>query len=181
MQLSCAAAAPPWLCAHLAIALYLVPSVALAVLIAILARLHPVFFILTLAGTLCHELAHLVAGLLTGARPVALSIIPRRLKLAGQRSQWRLGYVSFARLRWYNAAPAALAPFVIVLIPLAVAWWRTRGDWHFGALDLLLAALLAPQWLSFWPSGTDWRLAARSWPYLVIFSAAALAWWHFHL
>jgi hypothetical protein len=180
-NLSCTAIAPLWVCGVGDLALYLIPSAALAVLIAILARIHPLFFIFTLAGTICHELAHLLAGLLVGARPVSMSIMPKRLQLPGQRTQWRLGFVSFTRLRWYNAAPAALAPFVIVLIPLTVAWWRTRGQWHFGGTDLILAVLLAPQWLSFWPSATDWRLAARSWPLLVIAILAASAWVHFRL
>ena len=41
--------------------------------------------------------------------------------------------------------------------------------------------LLAPQFLSFWPSPVDWRLALRSWPWLVIIIAAAapgLRWHH---
>ena len=143
--------------------LYLAPSAALAVVIRILAASHPFFFLFTLAGTICHELAHYCAGLVTGARPGALSIIPRRVG-----RHWELGSVTLNRVRWYNAAPAALAPVVIILIPLAVAWWRTRGPWHFMALDAAIAFALAPQFLSFWPSGTDWRIAARSWPYLFI-------------
>jgi hypothetical protein len=54
-----------------------------------------------------------------------------------------------------------------------VAWWRTRGDWRFGPADLCLTLVLAPQFLSFWPSPVDWRLAVRSWPWIVIIIAAA--------
>jgi hypothetical protein len=36
-----------------------------------------------------------------------------------------------------------------------------------------MTLLLAPQFLSFWPSPVDWRLALRSWPWLVIIIAAA--------
>jgi len=86
---------------------------------------------------------------------------------------WELGSVTFANLRWYNAAPAALAPLLVLLVPLAVAWWRTRGHWHFGPADLALTLLLAPQFLSFWPSPIDWKLALRSWPYLLIVPPAA--------
>lgn len=180
MPSSCAAFAPALLCAHGDIALYLLPSAALAFLIFILSRLHPLFFLLTLAGTICHELAHLVVGQLVGARPVSLSIIPRRIALPGKRWQWRLGSVTLSRVTWYNAAPSALAPLLIVLLPLGVAWWRTRGDWHFAPLDLALALALAPQWLSFWPSAADWRIAARSWPCLLIIAgiAVAISLWH---
>jgi hypothetical protein len=166
---------------NLDLLLYLAPSAALAVVIAILARLHPVFFLFTLAGTICHELAHLLAGLAVGARPVAISIIPRRVAAAGGRVQWRLGSVSLTRLRWYNAAPAALAPLALIALPFIAAWWRTRGgDWHFVPVDIVIAFLLAPQFLSFWPSGADWRIAARSWPYPIVLIAVGAAWWYWH-
>jgi hypothetical protein len=88
--------------------------------------------------------------------------------------------VTFANLRWYNAAPAALAPFLVLALPFAVAWWRTRAPWHFGPVDLALTPVLAPQFLSFWPSPVDWKLALRSWPYLFVIGAGlcAVAWLH---
>jgi len=88
------------------------------------------FFVLTAAGTLCHELAHFGVGLLTNAEPVGLNLIPRR-----KGKVWELGFVTFANLRWYNAAPAALAPLLVLLLPLLVAAWRTRPGWHFEPLD----------------------------------------------
>jgi hypothetical protein len=167
---ACNAVVPAILCRHADIALYLLPSAALAFLIWIGSGAHPFFFLFTAAGTLCHELAHFSVGLLAGAEPTGLTVIPRRTGRS-----WELGSVTFANLRWYNAAPAALAPLLVLLLPFAVAWWRTRPGWHFGGLDLALAFLLAPQFLSFWPSPVDWRLAARSWPYLVLAAALALA------
>ena len=174
--LGCAAHLPAFLAGHLPvwgcgvgeILLYLVPSLALAFLIWLVTTLHPLFFLFSALGTLCHELAHFSVGLLLGAEPTGFSIIPRRLGRT-----WELGSVTFANLRWYNAAPAALAPVLVLLVPLAVAWWRTRGDWRFGPTDLLLTFVLAPQFLSFWPSPVDWRLALRSWPWIVIIIAAA--------
>jgi len=164
---SCRGIAPVLVCQHADILVYLLPSVALAVVIRILAATHPVFFLFTVAGTICHELAHLVAGFLTGAGPAHFTVIPRR---KGQH--WELGSVTLTRVRWYNAAPAALAPFAIILIPLAVAAWRTRPGWHFQVVDLAIAFALAPQMLSFWPSKVDWVIALRSWPYLIITAAA---------
>ena len=164
---------PAWGCDLAAMGLYLVPSLALAFLIWIVTAAHPLFFIFSAAGTLCHELAHFSVGLLLGAEPVGFSIIPRR---SGRT--WELGSVTFANLRWYNAAPAALAPFLVLLLPLAAAWWRTRGDWRFGPADLALTLLLAPQFLSFWPSPVDWKLARRSWPWLlIVLTTAALLYW----
>ena len=171
---TCRALAPAVLCQHSDLLVYLIPSAALAFLIRLLAGTHPVFFLFTVAGTICHELAHFCVGLLTGARPTALTVIPRRVG-----KHWELGSVTLTRVRWYNAAPAALAPFLIILLPLAVAWWRTRPGWTFQPLDLALAFALAPQFLSFWPSGGDWRIALRSWPYLFIIGA--IGWLCFNL
>ena len=171
---SCRALAPAVLCQHTDVLVYLIPSAALAFLIRLLAGTHPFFFLFTVAGTFCHELSHFCIGLLTGARPTALTVIPRRV---GQH--WELGSVTLTRVRWYNAAPAALAPIVIIALPFAVAWWRTRPGWHFQPLDLAIAFALAPQFLSFWPSRGDWRIALRSWPYLFII--AGVAWLCFKL
>jgi hypothetical protein len=151
---------------HADLLLYLVPSIALAVLIHVLTSTHPLFFVLNLPGTLCHELCHFCVGLVTGAAPSSLTIVPRRTGRG-----WDLGSVTLMRVRWYNAAPAALAPVMLLAIPVAVAWYRTRPGWHFAPLDLALAFLLAPQFLSFWPSASDWRLAMRSWPYLLLAGA----------
>jgi hypothetical protein len=170
---TCRAMAPLWLCQHGDLLLYLLPSLVLAALIRFLAGAHPLFFLLTLAGTFTHELMHWLVGLLSGARPGGFTIIP--VKKAGH---WELGSVTLMRVRWYNAAPAALAPLLIILIPLGVAWWRTAPGWHFQAFDLLIAFALAPQFLSFWPSAIDWKIAWRSWPYLIIIGAALWAAWH---
>jgi hypothetical protein len=173
---SCRAIAPAFACQHADLLLYLAPSVALAILIRALAGSHPVFFLFTVAGTICHELAHYCVGLLTGARPTALTVIPRRVAHA----HWELGSVTLTRVRWYNAAPAALAPFLIILLPLLVAHWRTAPGWRFQPADLAIAFALAPQFLSFWPSAVDWRIALRSWPYLLIIAAAGALLFHYH-
>jgi hypothetical protein len=173
---ACRAAAPAYLCQHGDMLLYLLPSAALALLIRFLAGTHPIFFLFTAAGTLCHELMHFIVGWLTGARPGGLTILP--VKKTGH---WELGSVTLTRVRWYNAAPAALAPVLIVLIPFAVAWWRTVPGWKFQLLDLPLAFALAPQFLSFWPSALDWKIAWRSWPYLFVIAALACLHWRQYL
>lgn len=169
----CTAAGPA-----LDIVLYLVPSAALAVLLWIASHAHPAFFVFTAAGTLCHELAHFSVGLLTNAEPVGMRVFPRRIKRPKGGHNWELGSVTFANLRWYNAAPAALAPLLVLLVPLGVAWWRTRAGLVFEPLDLAIMPLLAPQWLSFWPSPVDWKLAARSWPWAPLLALGAA--WYFH-
>jgi hypothetical protein len=171
---TCRAIAPAFVCQHSDMLLYLLPSALLAVVIRILAGKHPFFFLFTVAGTACHELAHYTVGLLTGASPGAVTIIPRR-----KGKHWELGSVVLNRVRWYNAAPAALAPLLIILIPLVVAWWRTSSPWSFQLVDIAIAFALAPQFLSFWPSRIDWRIALRSWPWLFILVPLAWLAWHF--
>jgi hypothetical protein len=160
---SCRAFAPKYLCHHLDVLIYLAPSAALALMIYLLGRRHDFFIVFYFAGTICHELAHFLAGLMTGAKPGRFTVIPRR---SGR--EWTLGYVEFKNLRWFNAAPTALAPFLILLIPVGVALWRVARPWSFDWTDLGIAFLLAPQFLSFWPSRQDWGLAVASWPYLVL-------------
>lgn len=153
-------------------AVYLVPSMLLAALIRFLAALHPIFFLFRLAGTICHEIAHFSVGMLTGASPQSFSIIPRR-----SGNSWRLGAVTLTNVRWYNAAPAALAPLLIMLIPVLVAFLRTQNGVHFEVIDIVLAFVLAPQFLSFLPSIADWKIALRSWPYLFLGGGI---WWLLH-
>ncbi|MGH8853815.1 MAG: hypothetical protein ACREWI_06005 [Telluria sp.] len=171
----CVSWLPATACAGADMLLYLLPSAALALLLWIGSGAHPFFFLFTAAGTLSHELAHFSVGLLTNAEPVGLSVFPKRIKKPGKGHNWELGSVTFANLRWYNAAPAALAPLLVLGLPFAVAWWRTRHGWVFEPLDLALAVFLAPQFLSFWPSPVDWRLAARSWPWIPILAIGVLA------
>ncbi len=182
MSFACGAWLPAAVCAAagpgLDIVLYLIPSAALAVLLWIASSAHPGFFVFTAAGTLCHELAHFSVGLLTNAEPVGMSVFPRRIKRPKGGHNWELGSVTFANLRWYNAAPAALAPLLVLLVPLGVAWWRTRGGLAFEPVDLAIMFFLAPQFLSFWPSLVDWKLAARSWPWAPLL-ALVLACWYF--
>ena len=162
----------PWLHSHADAVLYLAPSLALALVIRALTRRHPFFFVFQLAGTLCHELAHLIAGFVTGARPASFTVMPKRV---GRR--WELGAVVLTRVTWYNAAPAALAPLLLILLPWWVAVLRTRPGWHIEWIDAALAFLLAPQFFACWPSNADWKIAMRSWPVLFI---AALAWPAYH-
>ncbi len=105
-------------------------------------------------GTVAHELLHYVAGLLFGARPLSLSVIPRRKPDGG----WLLGSVSFARLRWWNSVPVGLAP--LALMP--------AGGWVF-AVSCAQPVLSGSAWgmkllaaqclLAGWPSPRDWAHA----------------------
>jgi hypothetical protein len=174
LEIDCPAFLPPWTCDHWNVLLYLTPSLVLAVIFRLLARSHPMFFGLYLSGTILHELAHLLAGFVTNARPVDFSVIPRRTV----GNQWILGSVSFANIRWYNAAFVGLAPVLILFVPIFVAVGRLYLGNAYDWLDVAVAVLVAPAYLSFLPSRVDWLVALRSWPYVVI--AGGWLWWSWH-
>lgn len=127
-------------------------GVAAGLLLALLAlRRLPLLFALFLwPGTLAHELTHYLAGLLLGARPVALDVWPRRV--GGGR--WQLGEVRFARLRWWNKAPVGLAP--LALLPLAAGlFWLSLGWPSVSPAGLALSFLAVQFLVAAWPSRQD--------------------------
>lgn len=128
--------------------------------------------LLLLPGTFAHELAHYLVALVTGGRPRAPDLVPRRTS----DEHWQMGEVQF------HAGPlrttlVALAP--LYLVPL-LAW----GLWDWGSA-------LASGWAAFagycfglsawsmWPSRTDWALVGND-P-VGFFGALAVivstAWW----
>lgn len=139
-----------------------------------LRRWPSLYAMLTFPGTLAHELLHYVAGLVTGARPVSLTIIPRR-ETGGM---WVLGEVEFARLRWWNSVPVGLAP--LALLPLAI-WLAAQSitlpllDWS-GAGIKQLTVLCA---LSAWPSRQDWAHASIGLLIWLLLAALAVAAWRY--
>ena len=139
----------------------------LALMLALLwLRRWPLLFALSIwPGTLAHELLHFLAGWLTGAKPVSLSVIPRRKPEGG----WILGSVAFTRLRWWNSVPVGLAPLALmpaggvlliqsmtlpllslqgagiklVAVQCLIAGWPSPRDWSHALLGLLFTGILA--------------------------------------
>src|SRR6266568_7257714 len=68
--------------------------------------------LLSLPGTIAHELTHFVVGLLLLAKPRGFSIWP-----TAEGSTWRLGAVSFGNIGLLNGGFVALAP--LLLLPIA--------------------------------------------------------------
>ncbi len=69
--------------------------------------------LLGLWGTILHEAMHLLTGIVLGAKPTSVNLLPRRTE-----NGWILGSVSFSRLTIWNAAPVAFAPLGL----LGIAW-----------------------------------------------------------
>ena len=127
---------------------------------------------LSLPGTVAHELAHFVVGLLLLAKPRGFSIWP-----TAQDHSWRLGSVSFGNIGLLNGAFVALAALLLlpiawlcvvdVLLPLwndsQWGWWLLAG---YLTATVLFAAL---------PSFQDLKLGGRS---LLLYAAlGGFLWW----
>lgn len=162
--------------ALLAAMLYLLPSIAAAAVLQRLARGTAFSALLCLPATIAHELLHFAVGQLVWARPAKFSVWPHRAR----GGVYVYGMVGFENVRWWNAAPAALAPLLTLPMAVAAAWWRSRTSISLGAWDIAVwfgnAQLLAGSW----PSATDWRLAGRSWPLLAIGGVGASAYFVLH-
>ena len=125
-----------------------------------------------LAGVTLHELSHLLAGILLGARPGGFSLIPHR-----DGRFWRLGRVGFGKITAVNAVPVALAPLGLVVL----AYWVARHwfDWY-GRSPIAILALYAVLYVMLYnalPSRQDLRVACnlRS---LILYSLLALGAWY---
>src|SRR5437899_11438356 len=127
-----------------------VPSVALVLIFYALLRVARNSMwriaLLSLPGTIAHELTHFVVGLLLLAKPRGFSIWPR-----AEGSTWRLGAVSFGNIGLLNGAFVALAPLLL----LPIAW-------------LCVAHVLLPLRLD---GGGGWGLPGVSLTGTVLFAA----------
>ena len=153
-----------------------IPSVALVLIfVALLRAVRDSMWriaMLSLPGTIAHELAHSVVGLLLRAKPQGFSIWPR-----AQGDTWRLGSVSFGNIGLLNGAFVALAPLLLLpiawlcivhmLLPL---WNDSQWGWWLLAGYLTATALFAAL-----PSFQDIKRGGRS---LLLYAAlGGFLWW----
>jgi hypothetical protein len=147
-----------------------------------LSRFVRLWAFLTLPATFLHELSHGFVGLLLGAQPSSVSLWPKKVTATA----WRLGYVGFARLRWWNGGAVTLAPLLWLLLigvcikELALLTTLLGAPFTLKTSILLSIALI---WLTiaFTPSRTDWKRALTYWPSALAFLAlwVASVWWLF--
>lgn len=137
------------------------------------ARLHPLTFaVISWPGTVAHETAHFIVGLLLGAKPTGFSLLPSK----NPDGSWTLGYVSFSNTRWWNTpwtamAPMLLAPLAIYLVPEWVTPTLEEGDFLGAAWRL---AICVVTFQASWPSDTDFELAL---PGFFVFGVIAYLLW----
>ncbi|KWZ39548.1 hypothetical protein WS72_19260 [Burkholderia savannae] len=85
---------------------HLCVALGMLLLLSQLRRWRWVFALAVLPGTVAHEALHFGGGVLFGARPISFSVWPRKMS----DGSLLLGFVQFARLRWWNKLSVALAP-----------------------------------------------------------------------
>jgi hypothetical protein len=141
---------------------YLVPMLAMAFVVRMLPPRSLAASLLRAVGVFSHELLHFAVGYLTRARPIGMTLIPRR-----EGNLIILGSVEFERLTWANAWATALAPLLALPALYALASWRTTNQVERLTFeDLAWWTLAGPIVLYCWPSRADWRIALISWPIL---------------
>lgn len=126
--------------------------------------------LVSLPGTVAHELCHWAVGLLLNGQPRSFTVLPQR-----QGRGYVLGSVGFAHLRWFNAPFIGLAPLLLLPGAYGLFRWKLQGTATFGWPQAWLAFLVANLLIAALPSGQDLRLAARS-PLGWLLLGAALTW-----
>jgi hypothetical protein len=112
-----------------------------------------------LFSTIMHEACHFIVGLLLRAKPVSVSLWPRK-----EGNAWVLGYVAFSNITLWNAAFVGLAP--LLMFPLGwllFLYWTIpsfAAGWHLSwALSGYVVACCIFGGL---PSTTDIKVAFAS-------------------
>lgn len=117
------------------------------------------FAFLTLGATVFHEACHWLCGVALNARPISVSIWPKRL---GRR--WTLGTVEFSNINIWNAAFVAFAP--LATLPLgwvAFQFWMVPAFSSQAYLSWFLSGyVVACCGLAGFPSTTDIKVGALS-------------------
>lgn len=151
--------------------LFMVASMGL--LLKTLSRTAYVHAFLWLPATAAHELAHVLTGVLLRAKPVGLSLWPRRVP---GTDRVILGHVQFANLSWWRKLPVATAPLYL-LLPLAL-WlvWYSLEVKSTGWVSIAYCYAALQSFAGSWPSSEDWALARTTiYVLLVVAALGALA------
>ncbi|MEO8005326.1 MAG: hypothetical protein ABI771_10505 [Betaproteobacteria bacterium] len=153
----------------------------LAVVIVVAALLHhlramPRFFsLVSLPGTIGHELLHFLVGTLTLARPVRVSLLPK----FHRDGSATLGYVMFSNIRWYNALWVGFAPLLALPAAIALVYYRATLVPPLNATELAWCYVAASLTYSCLPSRADLDIVLSKPVGLAIYAlcVAALIWY----
>jgi hypothetical protein len=130
---------------------YLAVVIAMAILLHFLRTMPRFFSLVSLPGTVGHELLHFLVGTLTLARPVRVSLLPK----FHRDGSATLGYVMFSNIRWYNALWVGFAPLLALPAAVALVYFRAAQIPPLGIYELAWGYLAATLAYSCLPSRAD--------------------------
>jgi hypothetical protein len=153
---------------------YLATVIVAAVLLHWLRRMPRFFSLLSLPGTIGHELLHFLVGTLALARPVKVSLIPK----FHRDGSATLGYVVFANIRWYNALWVGFAPLLALPAALWLVYYRSALIPPLSLRELAWSYVAASLTYSCMPSKADVQIVLSKPVGLIAYvGAAALVCW----
>jgi hypothetical protein len=130
-------------------------------------RERELFWVLAWPGTVLHEVCHWLVGLVLGAQPTQFSVFPQPRESGGRTH----GYVEFANVVWFNAAPVALAPLLGLVLAFFMA---SHLSWQLTWSNLLIWWVCVSAFCQSWPSAQDWKVAVQSRAGLAFYGAILL-------
>lgn len=110
--------------------------------------------LINIPGTILHETAHFIVGLLLWAKPTTFSLFPKK-----SGDAYTMGSVGFRNIAFYNAFPAAMAPLALLWAAFWFNnWYLTNAKitiWNYLVFILLETVTIE----NAVPSSTDFRVA----------------------
>jgi hypothetical protein len=125
---------------------YLAVVIVTAALLHYLRRMPRFFSLISLPGTVGHELLHFLVGTLALAKPVKVSLIPK----FHRDGSATLGFVRFSNIRWYNALWVGFAPLLALPAAIWIVYYRSAQipplslpefAWSYAAASLTYSCL----------------------------------------
>jgi hypothetical protein len=153
---------------------YLAIVIATASLLHYLRRMPRFFSLVSLPGTVGHELLHFLVGTLALAKPVKVSLIPK----FHRDGSATLGFVRFSNIRWYNALWVGFAPLLALPAATWLVYWRSTQIPPLHFPELAWSYIAASLTYSCLPSKADVEIVLSKPAGLIVYlgSAAILAW-----
>lgn len=122
--------------------------------------------LVNIPGTFLHEISHFIVGLFFNAHPTRFNLFPKK-----EGEYYVMGSVGFRNVRFYNALPSALAPFLLLFVGYYFNRWffnHIQINYINYILYVFLQTIIIENSL---PSSTDFKVAF-SYPLGVLFYAA---------
>lgn len=123
--------------------------------------------LVNIPGTILHEIAHFMVGLVLNAKPASFNLLPKR-----RDNVYVMGSVGFRNIKFYNAFPSAMAP--LLLLPLAYwlnEYFLVTTIWRY-IFFILLETVIIENAI---PSATDFKVAFSSPLGLLFYGSIACA------